>query len=54
MVLLIGKTWGMFAVAPRFSDVSGPGQRLSHPYAGVAALRELQNERLLVHGTPTR
>jgi dTDP-L-rhamnose 4-epimerase len=45
MVLLIGKTYGIPAVAPRFFNVYGPRQSLSNPYAGVAAiwLSRLQN-----------
>jgi dTDP-L-rhamnose 4-epimerase len=38
MVLLIGKTYGIPAVAPRFFNVYGPRQGLSNPYAGVAAI----------------
>jgi dTDP-L-rhamnose 4-epimerase len=38
MVLLIGRTYGIPAVAPRFFNVYGPRQSLSNPYAGVAAL----------------
>ncbi|MEW6319617.1 MAG: NAD-dependent epimerase/dehydratase family protein [Acidobacteriota bacterium] len=38
MVLLIGKTYGIPAVAPRFFNVFGPRQSLSNPYAGVAAI----------------
>jgi dTDP-L-rhamnose 4-epimerase len=38
MVLLIGKTYGIAAVAPRFFNVYGPRQSLSNPYAGVAAI----------------
>jgi dTDP-L-rhamnose 4-epimerase len=38
MVLLIGKTYGIPAVAPRFFNVYGPRQSLSNPYAGVAAI----------------
>jgi dTDP-L-rhamnose 4-epimerase len=47
MVLLIGKTYGIPAVAPRFFNVYGPRQSLSNPYAGVAAiwLSRLLNER---------
>jgi dTDP-L-rhamnose 4-epimerase len=47
MVLLIGKTYGIPAVAPRFFNVYGPRQSLSNPYAGVAAiwLSRLMNDR---------
>ena len=38
MALLIGKTYGIPAVAPRFFNVYGPRQSLSNPYAGVAAI----------------
>src|SRR5688572_16507002 len=38
MVLLIGKTYGIPPVAPRFFNVYGPRQSLSNPYAGVAAI----------------
>src|SRR5688500_12850215 len=38
MVLLIGKTYGIPAVAPRFFNVYGPRQSLSNAYAGVAAI----------------
>jgi dTDP-L-rhamnose 4-epimerase len=38
MVLLLGKTYGIPAVAPRFFNVYGPRQSLSNPYAGVAAI----------------
>lgn len=38
MVLAIGKTYGIPAVAPRFFNVYGPRQSLSNPYAGVAAI----------------
>jgi len=38
MVLLIGKTYGIPAVAPRFFNVYGPRQSLSNPYAGLAAI----------------
>ena len=47
MVLLIGKTYGIPSVAPRFFNVYGPRQSLSNPYAGVAAiwLSRLLNEK---------
>jgi dTDP-L-rhamnose 4-epimerase len=47
MVLLIGRTYGIPAVAPRFFNVYGPRQSLSNPYAGVAAiwLSRLLNQR---------
>jgi dTDP-L-rhamnose 4-epimerase len=47
MVLLIGRTYGIPAVAPRFFNVYGPRQSLSNPYAGVAAiwLSRLLNDR---------
>jgi dTDP-L-rhamnose 4-epimerase len=47
MVLLIGKTYSIPAVAPRFFNVYGPRQSLSNPYAGVAAiwLSRLLNDR---------
>jgi dTDP-L-rhamnose 4-epimerase len=38
MVLLMGRTYGIPAVAPRFFNVYGPRQSLSNPYAGVAAI----------------
>ena len=38
MVLMIGKTYGIPAVATRFFNVYGPRQSLSNPYAGVAAI----------------
>src|SRR6266566_2073622 len=38
MVLLIGKTYCIPSVAPRFFNVYGPRQSLSNPYAGVAAI----------------
>jgi dTDP-L-rhamnose 4-epimerase len=49
MVLLIGKTYGIPSVAPRFFNVYGPRQSLSNPYAGVAAiwLSRLLNDRQL-------
>ncbi len=49
MVLLIGKTYGIPAVAPRFFNVYGPRQSLSNPYAGVAAI---WLSRLLNGGQP--
>lgn len=47
MALLIGKTFGIPTVAPRFFNVYGPRQSLSNPYAGVAAifLSRLLNDR---------
>ena len=47
MVLLIGRTYGIPAVAPRFFNVYGPRQSLSNPYAGVAAIfiSRLLNDR---------
>ena len=51
MVLLIGKTYGIPAVAPRFFNVYGPRQSLSNPYAGVAAIwlsRLLNNHQPVV------
>ena len=47
MTLLIGKTYGIPAVAPRFFNVFGPRQSLSNPYAGVAAifLGRLMNDK---------
>src|SRR4051812_28913042 len=51
MVLLIGKTYGIPAVAPRFFNVYGPRQSLSNPYAGVAAIfisRLLNNRQPVV------
>jgi dTDP-L-rhamnose 4-epimerase len=47
MALLIGKTYGIPVVAPRFFNVYGPRQSLSNPYAGVAAifLSRLLNDR---------
>jgi dTDP-L-rhamnose 4-epimerase len=47
MVLLIGKTYGIPAVAPRFFNVYGPRQSLSNPYAGVAAIWLSRLSRLL-------
>jgi dTDP-L-rhamnose 4-epimerase len=38
MALLIGRTYGIPTVAPRFFNVYGPRQSLSNPYAGVAAI----------------
>lgn len=38
MTLLIGRTYGIPAVTPRFFNVYGPRQSLSNPYAGVAAI----------------
>lgn len=38
MALLIGQTYGIPVVAPRFFNVYGPRQSLSNPYAGVAAI----------------
>jgi dTDP-L-rhamnose 4-epimerase len=38
MALLIGRTYGIPTVAPRFFNVFGPRQSLSNPYAGVAAI----------------
>jgi dTDP-L-rhamnose 4-epimerase len=38
MALLIGKTYSIPTVAPRFFNVFGPRQSLSNPYAGVAAI----------------
>ena len=38
MTLLIGRTYGIPAVAARFFNVYGPRQSLSNPYAGVAAI----------------
>jgi dTDP-L-rhamnose 4-epimerase len=51
MVLLIGKTYSIPAVAPRFFNVYGPRQSLSNPYAGVAAIwlsRLLNDKRPVV------
>src|SRR5687767_2838188 len=51
MVLLIGKTYGIPSVAPRFFNVYGPRQSLSNPYAGVAAIwlsRLLNDKRPVV------
>ena len=47
MALLIGKTYGIPTVTPRFFNVFGPRQSLSNPYAGVAAifLGRLLNDR---------
>jgi len=47
MALLVGKTYGIPVVAPRFFNVYGPRQSLSNPYAGVAAifLGRLLNDR---------
>ena len=47
MALLIGRTYGIPTVAPRFFNVYGPRQSLSNPYAGVAAifLSRLMNNR---------
>ena len=38
MALLIGRTYGIPVVAPRFFNVYCPRQSLSNPYAGVAAI----------------
>lgn len=38
MVLMIGKTYGIPAVALRYFNVFGPRQSLSNPYTGVAAI----------------
>lgn len=38
MSLLIGKTYGFPTVAVRYFNVYGPGQSLSNPYTGVAAI----------------
>ena len=38
MVLNIGRTYGIPAVALRFFNVYGPRQSLSNPYTGVAAI----------------
>ncbi len=37
MVLMVGKTYGLPAVALRYFNVFGPRQSLSNPYTGVAA-----------------
>ncbi len=38
MLLMIGKTYGIPAVALRYFNVYGPRQSLSNPYTGVAAI----------------
>lgn len=38
MSLLVGKTYGIPTVALRFFNVCGPGQSLSNPYTGAAAI----------------
>ncbi|MBI4263012.1 MAG: SDR family NAD(P)-dependent oxidoreductase [Acidobacteria bacterium] len=38
MALLIGRTYGIPVVAPRFFNVYGPRQSLSNPYAGIVAI----------------
>jgi dTDP-L-rhamnose 4-epimerase len=38
MSLLVGKTYDIPTVAPRFFNVYGPRQSLGNPYAGVAAI----------------
>jgi dTDP-L-rhamnose 4-epimerase len=38
MALLVGRTYGIPTVTPRFFNVYGPRQSLSNPYAGVAAI----------------
>src|SRR6266568_6441406 len=38
MALLIGKTYGIPTVALRFFNACGPGQSLSNPYTGAAAI----------------
>lgn len=38
MILMIGKTYGLPAVALRYFNVYGPRQSLSNPYTGVAAI----------------
>lgn len=51
MALLIGKTYGIPTVTPRFFNVYGPRQSISNPYAGVAAIflsRLLNGNRPLV------
>ena len=51
MALLLGKTYGIPVVAPRFFNVYGPRQSLSNPYAGVAAIfigRLLNNKAPIV------
>lgn len=47
MALVLGRTYGIPTVAPRFFNVYGPRQSLSNPYAGVAAifLSRLLNDR---------
>jgi dTDP-L-rhamnose 4-epimerase len=47
MSLVIGAAYGIPAVALRFFNVYGPGQALSNPYTGVAAIfaSRLLNER---------
>jgi len=37
-VLVMGKSYGIPAVALRYFNVYGPGQALSNPYTGVAAI----------------
>ena len=37
-VLVMGKSYGIPAVALRYFNVCGPGQALSNPYTGVAAI----------------
>ncbi len=47
MVLMIGKTYSIPAVATRFFNVFGPRQSLSNPYTGVTAifLSRLKNDQ---------
>ncbi len=47
MALLIGKTYGIPTVALRFFNACGPGQSLSNPYTGAAAIfmSQIMNKR---------
>ena len=51
MCLMIGKAYGISAVALRFFNVYGPNQALSNPYTGVLAIfasRLMNNQRPIV------
>ena len=47
LCLMVGAAYGVPAVALRFFNVYGPGQALSNPYTGVAAIfaSRLLNDR---------
>jgi dTDP-L-rhamnose 4-epimerase len=48
MCLVVGRAYGVPAIALRFFNVYGPGQSLSNPYTGVAAIFAAS----LLAGTP--